>query len=109
MRFVIGANTYHELAGIRDRMVARLRDYPGLINIDTDYQETQPQVRVDVDRDRAADIGVSVSAIGRTLETMLAGRRVTTYVDRGETVPFPPDVETDEDVLELAELKEGWC
>lgn len=84
IQFVIGANTYQELAGIRDRMVARLRDYPGLINIDSDYQETQPQVRVDVDRDRAADIGVSVSAIGRTLETMLAGRRVTTYVDRGE-------------------------
>lgn len=32
-----------------------------------------------------------------------------TYVDRGETIPLPADVETDEDVLELAELKEGWC
>ncbi|MEE8294797.1 MAG: efflux RND transporter permease subunit, partial [Sphingomonadales bacterium] len=84
VQFVIGANTYAELAEIRDRMLERIDEYPGLVNVDTDYQETQPQIRIDVDRDRAADIGVSVAAIGRTLETMLAGRRVTTYVDRGE-------------------------
>lgn len=84
LQFVIGANTYAELADIRDKMLERIDEYPGLVNVDTDYQETQPQLRIDVDRDRAADIGVSVAAIGRTLETMLAGRRVTTYVDRGE-------------------------
>ena len=84
VQFVIGGNTYQELAGIRDRMLDRIAEYPGLVNVDTDYQETQPQMRIDVDRDRAADIGVSVAAIGRTLETMLAGRRITTYVDRGE-------------------------
>jgi len=84
VEFVIGANTYQELGIIRDRMMARIDEYPGLVNVDSDYQETQPQLRVDVDPDRAADLGVSVSAIGRTLETMLAGRRITTYVDRGE-------------------------
>lgn len=84
IQFVIGANTYAELADIRDRMLERIDAYPGLVNVDSDYQETQPQIRIDVNRDRAADIGVSVAAIGRTLETMLAGRRVTTYVDRGE-------------------------
>jgi len=84
VEFVIGAETYDELALIRDRMMARIEEYPGLVNVDSDYQETQPQLRVDVNPDRAADLGVSVSAIGRTLETMLAGRRITTYVDRGE-------------------------
>jgi multidrug efflux pump len=38
---------------------------------------------VRVDRDRAATLGVSLSAVGRTLETMLGSRTVTTYVDRG--------------------------
>jgi multidrug efflux pump len=84
LEFVIGANTYQELATIRDRMLTRIEEDGRLVNVDTDYQETQPQLRIDVDRDRAADIGVSVAAIGRTLETMLAGRRITTYVDRGE-------------------------
>jgi multidrug efflux pump len=38
---------------------------------------------ISVDRDRAAALGVSLGAIGRTLETMLGSRKVTTYLDRG--------------------------
>jgi multidrug efflux pump len=80
----IGANTYEELAGFREVLFDRLRENPILLNIDADYRETKPQLRIAIDRDRAADLGVSVEAIGRTLETMLGGRRVTTFMDRGE-------------------------
>ena len=41
-------------------------------------------MRVEIDHARAADLGVSAQEIGRTLETMMGGRRVTTYVDGGE-------------------------
>jgi multidrug efflux pump len=54
------------------------------MGIDWDYKETKPQLRVVIDYDRAADLGVTVSGIGRTLETMLGSRRVTTYIDAGE-------------------------
>ncbi len=84
LQYVIGAGTYEELAGIRDRVEARLAQNPNILKVDSDYLETQPQIRVEVDRDRAADLGVSVSTIGRSLEVTLAGRRVTTFVDRGE-------------------------
>ncbi len=50
---------------------------------DSNYQERQPQMRIAVDRDRAATLGVSLATIGRTLETMLGSRKVTTYIDRG--------------------------
>ncbi|MEX2487917.1 MAG: efflux RND transporter permease subunit, partial [Pseudomonadales bacterium] len=52
--------------------------------IESDYKETKPQLIVDVDRTRAADLGVSIQAIGRTLQTMMSERRITTYVDNGE-------------------------
>ncbi|MEJ2320778.1 MAG: efflux RND transporter permease subunit, partial [Gammaproteobacteria bacterium] len=52
--------------------------------IDWDYKETKPQLRVEIDYDRAADLGVKVGVIGRTLETMLGSRKVTTYIDAGE-------------------------
>ena len=52
--------------------------------MDWDYKETQPQLKVHINYDRAADLGVSISTIGRTLETMLGSRRVTTYIDQGE-------------------------
>lgn len=84
VQLAIGANTYEELAVFREILFDRLRENPILLNVDADYLETKPQLRVAIDRDRAADLGVSVEAIGRTLETMLGGRRVTTFLDRGE-------------------------
>src|SRR5690606_542872 len=51
---------------------------------DSDYKETRPQMRVDIDRARAADLGVPVTEIGRTLETLMGSRRVTTFVEDGE-------------------------
>jgi multidrug efflux pump len=84
VQFVIGGPSYEELAQWRDLIIARASQNPGLVNLDSDYKETRPQVVVTVDQTRAADLGVSIQTVGRTLETMLGGRRVTTYVDRGE-------------------------
>ena len=85
VQFVIGGADYAELAEWRDILLAEIeRDNPGLTGIDWDYKETQPQLQVDIDYDRAADLGVTVSTIGRTLETMLGSRRVTTYIDDGQ-------------------------
>ncbi len=50
----------------------------------SDYRENKPELRVGIDRAKAADLGVSVETIGRTLETMFGAREINTYVDRGE-------------------------
>lgn len=81
---VLGGPDYEEIAQWRDRMIKRMDENPGLIGADSDYKETQPQMRINIDHVRAADLGVSAQEIGRTLETMMGGRRVTTYVDGGE-------------------------
>jgi multidrug efflux pump len=57
---------------------------PGLQGVDWDYKETKPQLDVQIDYDRAAELGVSISEVGRTLETMLGSRKVTTYIERGQ-------------------------
>lgn len=86
VQFVIGGGTtYQELAGWRDILLQKIaEDNPGLQGLDWDYKETQPQLEVVIDYDRAAELGVTVSHIGRTLESMLGSRRVTTYIDDGE-------------------------
>ena len=85
VQFVIGGGTYDELAQWRDILKAKInQDNPGLLGLDWDYKETKPQMQVVIDYDRAADLGVTVSNIGRTLETMLGSRRVTTYIDEGQ-------------------------
>jgi multidrug efflux pump len=85
VQFVIGGGTYEELAEWRDLLLEAIeKDNPGLVGIDWDYKETKPQLKVEIDYDRAADLGVTVGNIGRTLETMLGSRKVTTYLDAGE-------------------------
>lgn len=87
VQFVLQGNDYKKLARWRDIVLARARDYPGLIGASSNYEETKPQILVDIDRVRAADLGVSVATVGRTLETMLGSRKVTTFIDDGEEYP----------------------
>jgi len=84
IEFVLGGSDYEELARWRDVLIARAQENRGLSNLESDYKETKPQLEVFIDKDRAADLGVSIAQIGRTLETMLGFRKVTTYIDRGE-------------------------
>lgn len=85
VQFVLGGGSYEELAEWRDILLAKIAENnPGLEGIDWDYKETRPQVRVKIDYDRAAELGVTVGNIGRTLETLLGSRRVTTYIENGE-------------------------
>ena len=85
VQFVIGGATYEELAQWRDIVLDRVRkENPRLIGLDGDYKETRPQLDIRVDYNRAAELGVTVREIGRTLETMMGGRNVTTFLDRGE-------------------------
>lgn len=85
VQFVIGGPSYEELARWRDTLLEKIRENnPGFLALDWDYKETKPQIGVRIDYDRAAELGVTVGNIGRTLETLLGSRRVTTYTDRGE-------------------------
>jgi multidrug efflux pump len=83
VEMVIGGPDYVQLQQWRDDFLAALEGVPELIGPDSNYQERKPQMDISIDRDRAATLGVSLSAIGRTLETMLGSRRVTTFIDRG--------------------------
>ena len=84
VQFVLQGDTYENLVAWRDTVLTKAADNPNLVRIDSDYKETSPQLLINIDRDRAADLGVSISDIGRTLEVMLGQRTVSTFLDRGE-------------------------
>ncbi len=85
VQFVLGGGDYSELAAWRDRLLEAIdKDNPGLTGIDWDYKETRPRLLVAIDSGRAADLGVRLETIGRSLETLLGGRRVGTYREQGE-------------------------
>lgn len=76
---VTTSGSYDELARNTDLILDEIRKHPGFVSPDTDLKLTRPELAVDVDRDKAADLGIPVDVIGRTLETMLGGRQVTRY------------------------------
>ena len=84
VNLVLAGATYEGLVAARDRIMAAAANYPGLINLDSDYKESKPQMRIETNLQRAGDLGVSVNDISQALQSLLGSRRVTTYVDRGE-------------------------
>lgn len=84
VQFVLQGNTYEQLAAYRDIIIEKASENTNLMDLDSDYKATLPQLLIRINQERASDLGVSVGDIGRTLETMLGQRRATTYLDRGE-------------------------
>lgn len=87
VQFVVNASNHEQAGEWLQRLLARASEVPGLVASDGDFKPTRPEIRVEIDRSRAADLGVSTEQISRTLETMLGSRQVGTFVDRGEEYP----------------------
>ncbi len=83
LRAVLMGPDYLTLAQWRDKIIAKANSNAGLINVDSDYKERKPHMDLEIDRNRAADLGVSIDAIGSTLESMLASRKASTFVRGG--------------------------
>jgi len=84
IEYVIYGNSYEELQNHVDTVMAKLRAYPGITGLDTDLKLNKPQLRVNVDREKAASMGISMATIGTTVETLLGGRDVTRYKREGK-------------------------
>jgi multidrug efflux pump len=84
INFVIAGISYEQLAEARDRIIAAARDNPGIVNLDADYIETKPLTLIDIDRQRAGDLGISIDDVSQALQSLMGSRRVSTYVRDGE-------------------------
>ncbi|MCX7108868.1 MAG: efflux RND transporter permease subunit [Proteobacteria bacterium] len=84
VQFVIQGPSYEELDKALGGFMAKAAQFPGLVNLDTDLKLNKPQLSLDVNREKAAAIGVEVDDIGRTLQTLLGGRQVTRFKQAGE-------------------------
>ncbi len=76
---VLTSASYQELQRVTEQILDAMARNPGFINVDTDLKLNKPELSVLVDRAKAADMGVQIEAVGRTLETMLGGRQVTRF------------------------------
>lgn len=80
VNFVIQtSDTYQNLNGVVRQMLDEMTKNPGIVSSDVDLRLNKPELRIEVQRDKAADLGVSVEAVAKAIETMLGGRIVTRY------------------------------
>ena len=85
IQFVLQGPDYQSLDAEAERLLAAIREgNPSLMRARKDYEPTSPRLVVDIDRERAADLGVSVADIGQTLQTHLGSRRVGQFIEQGE-------------------------
>jgi len=84
VQLVLKGNDYETLKDWRDIMMDRLRADGRFANVDDDYKESKPEVRISIDRLKAADLGVSLDQIGATLQVMFGSREAGRFTVAGE-------------------------
>ncbi len=73
------SDSYENLDRVMRELTDEVAKNPGFVAVDVDLRLSKPELRIEVDRERAADLGVGVDAVARAIETMLGGRTVTRY------------------------------
>ncbi|MBD1564141.1 vibriobactin export RND transporter permease subunit VexH [Vibrio sp. S12_S33] len=84
VQFVLGGSDYPELKKWAELLEVEAENSPYMEGADINYSEKTPELVVTVDKQRAAELGISVADISDTLEVMLGGKNETTFVERGE-------------------------
>ena len=85
VNFVLQTNgSYADLAKMVTQMLDAAKGNPGFVNPDTDLKMNKPELKLEVNREKAAEMGISPDEIGRTLETMFGGREVTRFKRDGK-------------------------
>ena len=85
---VIYGRTYEELEKIQKNVISKLRTNKNLSRIESDYNRNKPEIKLIINKNKAKDLGVSTQSIGKTLETLYGGKRITTFNRQGKEYPI---------------------
>ena len=88
VQMVIYGNTYEELKDIQSSVIRMLRSNRNLSRIESDYSTNKPEVKIEINKNKAKDLGISAQAIGQTLETLYGGKTVTKFNKLGKEYPI---------------------
>jgi len=74
-----------ELVQVSEAVAERMAKIEGIVDINSTHNAGKPEARVTIDRDKAADLGVSVSDLGNAIRSLIGGQKVSTFEEDGET------------------------
>jgi hydrophobic/amphiphilic exporter-1 (mainly G- bacteria), HAE1 family len=87
VQFFIGGSDLKELEKYSSILLEKLKQVPDAVDVDSTLISGKPELRLTVDRDKAADLGVSVGAISQSLNTLVAGQEVSTFTAGSDQYP----------------------
>jgi hydrophobic/amphiphilic exporter-1 (mainly G- bacteria), HAE1 family len=70
-----------ELARVSEQVAARMRQIPGVVDVQTSLGSPRPEFRIEVNRDLANELGLDVGTVSGTVRPLLAGQTATTWED----------------------------
>lgn len=110
LNFVIQtSDSYQNLSEVAQAFMVEVGKNPGILQANVDLRLNKPELRVVVDRVKAAELGVSVDVVARTIETMLGGRVITRYKRDAEqydvVVRTSPDARSTPDDIDLIQVR----
>ena len=88
VQMVIYGNTYEELEDIQNIVIKKIRSNRNLSRVESDYNRNKPEVKLVINKNKAKDLGVSAQSIGKTLETLYGGKKITTFNRQGREYPI---------------------
>jgi multidrug efflux pump len=96
VEFVIQGDNYENLIAWRDIILDRARASGLFTALRSDLKENQQQIKIEIDRDRAAVLGVTINDIGSTLQALMAEQEISQYVRDGLEYPVILSVKDDQ-------------
>ena len=76
---ILTSDSYENLNQVARQFMEEIGKNPGFLTPDVDLRLNKPELKIDVDREKASDLGIGVDVVARAIETMLGGRTVTRY------------------------------
>lgn len=86
VQYNLRGDDLEQLNTIADALVDELSDTPGFVDVNTTSQSGKPELSVEIDRDRASDLGVKIQDLGVAVNQLIGGQTVSSYETRGENI-----------------------
>jgi HAE1 family hydrophobic/amphiphilic exporter-1 len=81
LKILIQGPDIEQLQQYTVQLMDKVREIPGVVDVDTNFEPTQPELRINVDRARAADLGVNIDSLANSLRTLVGGEEVSEFKD----------------------------
>jgi HAE1 family hydrophobic/amphiphilic exporter-1 len=84
LQFNVRGRNYDDISKATDELTTWMKTQPGYVDVDVSYRGGKPEVAINIDRDRAADLGVPIASIASTVRSMMAGDKVSEISSDGQ-------------------------